>query len=352
MKYLSNLLFVIVLVSVVQTAQAQLKVGNNPTVIHSAAAIEVESTTKGVLLPRMNTAQQNALNSPPDGMMLFNTDSACIVIRRGGLWRSVCAQNSGDAWSTLGNTGTTSSHFLGTTDNMPLNIRTNNVRSARLSPSSGDAFFGYQAGINNAGSNNTFIGAQAGDLNTTGSNNTIIGATADLTNNNLSNATALGYGATVDASNKIRLGNTSVTMVETYGNFVTISDRRLKTNIQDNAIGLEFIKAIRPVYYELNEQKGIIYDGFIAQEIEEILKKQNITNFSGLVKPSTEGGHYTISYATFVIPLVNAVKTLAEQNKVLQREVEQLRQENSDLKNKVEQNTRDIERIKVLLEKK
>tara|TARA_B110000046_G_C13001826_1_gene402529 strand:- start:229 stop:2169 length:1941 start_codon:yes stop_codon:yes gene_type:complete len=57
----------------------------------------------------------------------------------------------------------------------------------------------------------------AGDTNTTGTNNTLIGYNADLSSNNLTNATAIGANATVNTSNKIKLGNSNVTNVETAG---------------------------------------------------------------------------------------------------------------------------------------
>jgi trimeric autotransporter adhesin len=210
-----------------------------------------------------------------------------------------------------------------------------------------------------SGGNNVALGFRAGTINQVGSNNTFIGYQADGTLNNLSNATAIGNGAVVDASNKMRLGNTSVTLVETYGTFVTVSDKRLKNNITDNAIGLNFIKAVRPVKYELNAQKGVMYDGFIAQEIDSILQKQNIKTFSGLSKPKNDSEHYSVSYSTFVVPLVNAVKELDEKNTQLATENEQLKAElakmkaaNSTLKASVEKNSQDIEAIKAMLDKK
>ena len=213
---------------------------------------------------------------------------------------------------------------------------------------------------NTTGSNNVALGYRAGLTNTTGATNTFIGATADASAAALSNSAAIGFGATVNASNKIRLGNASVTVVETQGSFVTVSDRRLKTNINDNFIGLNFIKAIRPVHYELKAQKGLIYDGFIAQEIDSILQKQGIANFSGLVKPqNTEGGYYTVSYATFVVPLVNAVKeldakseALNKENAALKAELEKMKKDNANLKTSVDKNSQDIEVIKAALAKK
>jgi hypothetical protein len=49
---------------------------------------------------------------------------------------------------------------------------------------------------------------------------------------NLTNATAIGNGATVNASNKIRLGNTSVTVIEGQVAFTFPSDKTQKENFQ------------------------------------------------------------------------------------------------------------------------
>ena len=49
---------------------------------------------------------------------------------------------------------------------------------------------------------------------------------------NLSNATAIGNGALVNASNKIRLGNTAVTVIEGQVAFTFPSDKTQKENFQ------------------------------------------------------------------------------------------------------------------------
>lgn len=239
--------------------------------------------------------------------------------------------------------------------------------SMSATTSSNNVGLGYGAGLGTtSGGNNTFVGYNTGATNTTGANNTFLGYQANVSSGALTNATAIGNGATVNASNKIRLGNGSVTLVETFGSFVTISDRRLKTNITNNIIGLDFIKAVRPVNYELKSQKGIVYDGFVAQEIDSIMRKLNIKTFSGLSKPAdTEGGYYTVSYATFVVPLVNAVKeldekseklkvnteTLINENARLKAELERIKSENAALKASIDKNTADIEAIKAVLHK-
>src|SRR6185312_10094730 len=59
---------------------------------------------------------------------------------------------------------------------------------------------------------------------------TAIGAFADVSSGNLSNATAIGAGAVVNASNKIRLGNTLITVIEGQVAYTFTSDRNKKEN--------------------------------------------------------------------------------------------------------------------------
>src|SRR5215510_4681777 len=85
---------------------------------------------------------------------------------------------------------------------------------------------------NTTGFSNTAIGADALNNNTTGSTNTAIGFRADVSTGNLTNATAIGNEAMVNSSNKIRLGNTSVTVIEGQVPFTAVSDKTQKENFQ------------------------------------------------------------------------------------------------------------------------
>ena len=80
---------------------------------------------------------------------------------------------------------------------------------------------GQQSLLSTTGSYNTALGSAAGSSVTSGSQNTLIGTSSNVSTGTLTNSTALGYGATVDASNKIQLGNTSVTAVNTSGRLTT-----------------------------------------------------------------------------------------------------------------------------------
>src|ERR1041385_977993 len=66
-------------------------VGINPTgsAPNNSAGLDVDFTNKGILIPRMTTAQRNAIASPATSLMIFNTTTNCLEIYLGGLWQSI-----------------------------------------------------------------------------------------------------------------------------------------------------------------------------------------------------------------------------------------------------------------------
>jgi hypothetical protein len=210
-----------------------------------------------------------------------------------------------------------------------------------------NTFMGAHAGYyNTTGSNNTFLGNFAGQFNTVGNNNIFIGFNADGASSLLNNAIAIGAGSVVSASNSVVIGNAAVTSIGGQVGWSTLSDGRYKKNIQKENLGLDFILKLRPVRYEyiFEEQAEILYSGLIAQEIDELLTNTGQT-FSGLVKPQTEEDKYSIRYAEFVIPMINAIQ---EQ----QQQIEKLKEENNALQHTIEQMQALEERIKLLEMKK
>jgi hypothetical protein len=53
---------------------------------NAAARLDVTSTTSGFLPPRMTTTQRDAIGSPPNGLMLYNTTTNKLQVRAGGAW--------------------------------------------------------------------------------------------------------------------------------------------------------------------------------------------------------------------------------------------------------------------------
>lgn len=190
--------------------------------------------------------------------------------------------------------------------------------------------------FNTTGQFNVAIGYQALSSNSTGNHNTALGYAANVAAMDLTNATAIGYNAVVDASNKVVIGNNSVTAIGGYAPWSNYSDARLKKDITDNTLGLDFILRLRPVSYRWNTgTNDRLTDGFIAQEVETVLKELG-QEFSGLHVPDNENGRYMLSYEQLVVPLVNAVKqqqkkidSLEEQLIALQKIVLEIKQKNN-----------------------
>jgi hypothetical protein len=105
------------------------------------------------------------------------------------------------------------------------NANTSVGAEAMMSVSTGtyNTGIGQQSLLSSTGNFNTALGSAAGSSVTSGSQNTFIGANSNVSTATLTNATAIGYAAIADASNKIQLGNASVTAVNTSGNITAKS---------------------------------------------------------------------------------------------------------------------------------
>ena len=61
-------------------------VGIGLTTIDSTAQLHMSSTTKGALLPRLTTTQINAITTPANGLLLYNTTINHLCCYQGGAW--------------------------------------------------------------------------------------------------------------------------------------------------------------------------------------------------------------------------------------------------------------------------
>jgi trimeric autotransporter adhesin len=195
---------------------------------------------------------------------------------------------------------------------------------------------GYLAlNSNTSGNSNVANGTRALYTNTTGLNNTALGFCADVSYEDLFNCTAIGYSAKVNASNKVVIGNSSVTTIGGYANWSNFSDRRLKENIvYTSKLGLDFIKKLQTVSYNYtSDSLKHRRDGLIAQDVEAALNELGL-QFSGLVVDDDKDKTLNLAYGDFVIPLINSVKELSKQNDALKNEVDALKVEIEKLKSK------------------
>lgn len=66
------------------TSEGVVGIGTNSP--NAAARLDVTSTTSGFLPPRMTTAQRDAISTPPDGLMLYNSTTNKLQVRAAGSW--------------------------------------------------------------------------------------------------------------------------------------------------------------------------------------------------------------------------------------------------------------------------
>jgi len=87
-KGLITALFVVLYLFCITISQAQVKIGNNPDQIQRSSILELESDTRGLLLPRLtDTIAINALN-PLDGTLIYLSKAPIegLYVRKGGVW--------------------------------------------------------------------------------------------------------------------------------------------------------------------------------------------------------------------------------------------------------------------------
>ena len=56
---------------------------------HASAALDVQSTTRGLRLPNMTTTQKNAIASPAPGLVVFDTTLAKACLYTGAAWQTI-----------------------------------------------------------------------------------------------------------------------------------------------------------------------------------------------------------------------------------------------------------------------
>lgn len=98
-------------------------------------------------------------------------------------------------------------------------------------------------------------------------------------------------------------------------NFVYIepvSDERIKQDIEEESLGLEFINKLLPVQYRLKSKPELRKHGFIAQDMRDLIDVDDDSLFQ-----THADGMYGVDYMSLVAPLVKAIQELSQQVKEL-----------------------------------
>jgi trimeric autotransporter adhesin len=194
----------------------------------ASALLDVKSTDKGMLVPRMSATQRVAIAAPVNGLLVYDMDSLAFSYFDGLVWIFLKGNNSiSGQWNLKGNAGTTAANFIGTTDAQDLRFKVNGEWFGFLGSTNKNIFWGENSGISNTtGTKNISIGTGAGAGNLDRSNLVAIGDSA-LYNN--------GVGATVfnQATENTAVGSKSL-FTNTVGNSNTATGIG---SLQSNSVG-------------------------------------------------------------------------------------------------------------------
>jgi trimeric autotransporter adhesin len=240
---INKLFSLLILLCLRKTIYAQQNIGIGTSTPNASALLDIKSSTKGLLIPRINLISETDVTtivSPQLSLLIYNSNNTLpdgdgYYYWGGNKWTKLATRTNlaNLVWNVAGNTGTNPANdFIGTTDPKPLIFKTNNILSGKIEPGPNNVFFGQSAGLNNTlgsnnsffghlsgtenttGEENTFLGRDAGKLNTTGARNTIVGEDAGVKNTIGNENTFIGNGAgrSLNSNNIIAIGK------EAFGN--------------------------------------------------------------------------------------------------------------------------------------
>ncbi|MGC8958065.1 MAG: tail fiber domain-containing protein, partial [Candidatus Kapaibacteriota bacterium] len=203
-----------------------------------------------------------------------------------------------------------------------------------------EALYSNQPTSTSNGIQNTAVGTFALRSNTTGYQNTAIGYSAGSNITTGSNNICIGFNAQPSSptvSNEVTVGNSSNDSYRMYAaSWTNASDARYKHDIADLPFGLDFILQLKPRQYVYNNSTdGKITMGFVAQEVQEVMKHYNMLDKYNLVKIMEKD--FLGLNTTEIIPIL--VKAVQEQQKLIEKmkaETVRLSEENARLKEESE----------------
>ena len=179
------------------TFPASGSVGIGTTTPNASSILDITSTAKGVLLPRMTKTQRNAIGTPATGLLIFQTDNTKgLYYYSGADWLPVNNVRGLNSNCFIGlnaggnNAGGTGNIALG---KAALKDNTNRIENIAIGDSSQKS-----TGVGSIGNQayyNTSVGSKSLRFNTTGARNATLGAYSQYSNIAGNDNSVVGYQA-------------------------------------------------------------------------------------------------------------------------------------------------------------
>ena len=231
------------------------------------AQLEIKSSdqanpvnTDGILIPKVDVFPAMNPTIDQEGMLVYLTTDVGANLKgfyywdnTNSIWKSV----SGDkGWSLTGNTGTdVATNFIGTTDNVGLKFKVNNLESGHLDPILFNTSFGMKSAnsittgyrnsaighqslfSNTEGYYNSAVGFQSMYYNTTGNDNSSFGALSLISNTSGNRNNAFGVATlsnNTTGNDNVALGYYSMVSNTTGTENVAVGVSSLESNTTGN----------------------------------------------------------------------------------------------------------------------
>ena len=233
--YHKKIMVRVLLLLLLTTTFCHSQVGIGTTNPDDASVLDIVSTDKGVLIPRLTELQKNNISTPPKGLLVYQTDGTeGFWYHDGSDWALI--EQNGKSWSLNGNSGTNNTtDFIGTSDNQHFIMRTNNTERIRID-SNGNVGVGTSSNVArfyvNIGSTEA---TSYGIRNESASSSTIYGIYNRSTGNNV--ATKYGFYNYISGGSGLRYGiYNQVIMSNSPSNAIY----GIRNNVNSNGLGIQY----------------------------------------------------------------------------------------------------------------
>ncbi|UPT71102.1 MAG: hypothetical protein M0D53_01400 [Flavobacterium sp. JAD_PAG50586_2] len=202
---IKNMRIAILSLALTFTVGIRAQVGIGTTNPDPSSILELSSSSKGFLMTRValqSTTDATTVLAPATGLLVYNTAAQNDILPGFYYWDSSwkplqSSSGSGTSWLLSGNT-VSNSHFLGSVNYAPLNLKVNNTLAGRIHPNGGIAL-----GINAAANDSNSVAIGSGATATANVDATALGLAAVAGGYR---STAIGYSANASSNNTLAAG--------------------------------------------------------------------------------------------------------------------------------------------------
>ena len=316
------LLFTLIFVNCLN-GYAQIAINATGANAHPSSMLDVQSTSKGMLIPRMTTSQLNSIENPAQGLLVFVSDSNDFYYYKNNKWIKIGTGAAGwyknsnyiftddsvaigtaipkaplEVHGLISETGTGKSVFLGDSAGFE-----NDVSSSTYNVGIGyktltysttgkynTAIGNYALFSNGTGNKNTAVGVSVLNLSQDVDENTAVGRNALGTNISGTNNTALGFSSlcfNISGESNTAMGDSS--LYHNNGNYNTAMgyNSLMENNTGTNNVALG--------YNTLKKNTGGNYNTAIGSNslLNNVGGKENTSFGDWSLKNNTSGNNNT-----------------------------------------------------------